>query len=70
MKTEWLPITQSLEDRERAAQFETTWRHLALQHALDGRYLDAVIYGRVESSLDLLLWIIYCALRAKAEAAR
>lgn len=42
------------------ADWSSQWRRLALQGALEGRYLDAVIYGWVESSLDLLAWVILC----------
>lgn len=42
----------------------------ALQIAWEGRYLDAVIFGRVESSLHLLVWIIHCAAIGVQEARR
>lgn len=44
-----------------------TWRRIAIQVALDSRYLDDVIYGRVESSLDILVWIVFCVSMAIRE---
>jgi len=45
-------------------------RKIALQAALEGRYLDAVIYGYVETALHLLVWVIYCVSRAVQEERR